>query len=207
MNKLANVRWSDRMPPLSFRPQQPMAPAMAHGAISPMPNMGHVPMHPSQMQNAAPGAHQMPLAITPRNPEFVQYSFNIPFTCDLAGPNTEDILHATQDAVMRWTHPAEAPDNVPVSELPVHTEHLKNLGQLCKDLSESPLPVKAIAETTNTVVNNKPHRTVTVLLSGPPELVQKSRETILNGTPIALVCKQHLQTPPINRKKLTNFYI
>ncbi|KAL1895331.1 hypothetical protein Cpir12675_003288 [Ceratocystis pirilliformis] len=189
MNKLANVRWSDRMPPLSFRPQQVMtAPMPPPGTMNSMPNMGHVPMHPSPMQNATAGTHQMPLAITPRNPEFVQYSFNIPFTFDLAGPNTEDILHATQDAVMRWTHPAEAPDNVSVAELPVHVEHLRNLDQLCLDLSQSPLPVKAVVETTRVNVNNKPSRTVTVLLSGPPELVQKSRETIMNGTPIAMTC-------------------
>ncbi|PHH54160.1 hypothetical protein CFIMG_002103RA [Ceratocystis fimbriata CBS 114723] len=189
MNKLANVRWSDRMPPLSFRPQQAMAaPMPPPGTMNSMPNMGHVPMHPSPMQNATAGTHQMPLAITPRNPEFVQYSFNIPFTFDLAGPNTEDILHATQDAVMRWTHPAEAPDNVSVAELPVHVEHLRNLDQLCLDLSQSPLPVKAVVETTRVNVNNKPSRTVTVLLSGPPELVQKSRETIMNGTPIAMTC-------------------
>jgi hypothetical protein len=115
----------------------------------------------------------------------IHYSFNVPFASDLAGPNTEDILYATPGAVLRWTHPEDAPDDVPIHELPVHAQHVMNLRKLCKDLTSGPLPIEAY------VKSSEPKRVkgqvTNVCLSGSPELVHKSRETILNDTPLALV--------------------
>jgi hypothetical protein len=115
----------------------------------------------------------------------IHYSFNVPFASDLAGPNVEDILYATVGAVERWTHPADAPDDVPIYELPVHAQNVTNLRKLCKELTGGPLPIEAY------VKSSEPKRVkgqvTNVCLSGSPELVHKSRETILNDTPLALV--------------------
>jgi hypothetical protein len=118
----------------------------------------------------------------------IHYSFNVPFASDLAGPNVEDILYATAGAVERWTHPADAPDDVPIYELPVHAQNVTNLRKLCKDLTSGPLPIEAY------VKSSEPKRVkgqvTNVCLSGSPELVHKSRETILNDTPLALVSQR-----------------
>lgn len=148
--------------------------------------------------NAMPSAHMMPHpksqaphGMAPIQPssqtdQIIHYSFNVPFASDLAGPNTEDIVYGTRDAVLRWTHPGEAPDNVPVHDLPVHAANVAILRQLCKDLTTGPLPIEAY------VKSSEPKRVkgqvTNVCLTGSPELVHKSRETILNDTPLALVC-------------------
>jgi hypothetical protein len=117
----------------------------------------------------------------------IHYSFNIPFASDLVGPNTEDILHATTDAVLRWTHPEDAPDDVEVYELPAHAQNLANLRRLCRDLSGGPLPIEAQV-LISAPKNGKSQQITTVCLTGSPELVNKSRETILNEIPISMVC-------------------
>lgn len=117
----------------------------------------------------------------------IHYSFNVPFASDLAGPNTEDIVFATSDAVLRWTHPEDAPDDVPVHELPVHATNVVNLRKMCQDITNGPLPIEAH------VLSTEPKRVkgqvTNVCLTGSPELVHTSRETILNDTPLALVSK------------------
>lgn len=169
MNKLANMRhWSDRM-----------GPNFGMGR----PNMSMTPGQPQQQQQ-----HKMNGAspISPTQADTpIHYSFNVPFASDLAGPNIEDILYATKSAVERWTHPSDAPDDVPIHELPVHAQNVTTLRQLCKDLTSGPLPIEAH------VKSSEPKRVkgqvTNVCLSGSPELVHKSRETILNDTPLALV--------------------
>lgn len=170
MQKLANMRhWSERMSP-SF-------------GMSSRPNMNMTAINPHQ-KAAAPGAP--PLSPSPAADTTIHYSFNVPFASDLAGPNTEEILHATGDSVMRWTHPGDAPDDVPVYELPVHAQNVANLRTMCLDLTKGPLPIEAHVITT--MPKNNKNQVTTVCLSGAPELVHKSRETILNETPLALVC-------------------
>jgi hypothetical protein len=116
----------------------------------------------------------------------IHYSFNVPFASDLAGPNIEDIVYATPEAIDRWTHPEDAPDDVPIHDLPVHANNVVNLRKLCKDITNSPLPIEAH------VKSSEPKRVkgqvINVCLTGSPEMVHKSRETILNDTPVALVC-------------------
>jgi hypothetical protein len=166
MNKLANMRhWSERMGP-GFGMSRPN---MNMTTITPHPKPhGATPISPSTAADAV-----------------IHYSFNVPFASDLAGPNTEDIVYATADAVLRWTHPEDAPDDVPIHELPVHASNVANLRKLCKDITSGPLPIEAH------VKSSEPKRVkgqvVNVCLTGSPELVHKSRETILNDTPLALV--------------------
>ncbi|TVY23203.1 KH domain-containing protein [Lachnellula hyalina] len=167
MNKLANMRhWSDRMAP-GFGMSRPNPNNMSMPAMTPQ----HKPIHGSPI---SPTSEQAT----------IHYSFNVPFASDLAGPNTEDILYATTGAVERWTHPEDAPDDVPIYELPVHAQNVINLRRLCKDLSSGPLPIEAH------VKSSEPKRVkgqvTNVCLSGSPDLVHKSREAILNETPLAL---------------------
>lgn len=172
MNKLANMRhWSERMSP-NFgmgRPNMPMNPMNPRRDTAP--------------QQAASISSPQPLdAPTP----IIHYSFNVPFASDLAGPNTEDILHATADAVLRWTHPEDAPDDVQVHELPVHAQNLANLRKVCKDITSGPSQIEAHVIST-TPKNAKGQQVTTVCLSGTPEMVHKSRETILNDNQTVLV--------------------
>jgi hypothetical protein len=170
MNKLTNMRqWSERMSP-NF------------AALGGRPNL---PMNPLNPHTKAPPLSQGPSIPPAQGDGTIHYSFNVPFASDLAGPNTEDILHATTDAVLRWTHPEDAPDDVAIHELPVHAQNLESLHRLCRDLSAGPLPVEAYV--ISTVPKSGRGQVTTVCISGSPELVQKSRETILNDTPISLV--------------------
>lgn len=168
MNKLANMRhWSERMGP-GF-------------GMSRQPNM-NINTVPSQ-HKTTPG--QTPTITTGLSDTTIHYSFNVPFASDLAGPNIEDILYATKGAVELWTHPAHAPDNVPIYELPVHTQNVTRLRRMCSDITNGPLPVEAH------VKSSEPKRVkgqvTNVCLSGRPELLHKTREAILNETPLALV--------------------
>ena len=177
MNKLANMRhWSERMSP-NFggmgRPNMPMNALNAHP------------------KNAAqPG---QPLASPQAADATIHYSFNVPFVADLVGPDTEDILHATTDAVLRWTHPEDAPDDVQIHELPVHVQNQANLRRMCHEISQGPLPIEA--HVLSATPKNGKGQITTVCLSGSPELVHKSRETILNDNPLSLVCSRSFQSP------------
>ncbi|KAJ4300445.1 hypothetical protein N0V88_003120 [Collariella sp. IMI 366227] len=137
-----------------------------------------------QAMNPRPGQGPPPIPPPPVADGPIHYSFNVPFASDLAGPNTEDILHATTDAVLRWTHPEEAPDNVPVHDLPVHAMNLAQLRQLCRDITANPMPIEAhVISTTPKHVRGQ---VTTVCLSGAPEVVYQTRDTILNHTPLSL---------------------
>ncbi|KAI8624496.1 hypothetical protein F5Y19DRAFT_480516 [Xylariaceae sp. FL1651] len=162
--------WSDRIQSPSF-------------GMSSRPNMNMTPMNPHQ-KAGAPGAP--PLSPSPSADTTIHFAFNVPFASDLAGPNTEEILHATGDSVLRWTHPGDAPDDIPIYELPIHAHNLANLQNLCQELSRGPLPIEA--HVILTLPKHVKGQVVTVSLSGAPELVHKSRETILSDTPLALRC-------------------
>lgn len=96
-------------------------------------------------------------------------------------------MYATHEAVLNWTHSEDVPDDVPVHELPLHAANVNKLRQLCRDLTNGPLPIEAHVKC------SEPKRVkgqvVNVCLSGSPELVHKSRETILNDMPLTLVSR------------------
>jgi hypothetical protein len=169
MNKLANMRqhWPN------------MGPGFSMSRPNNMNMTSTAPQHKA--------THGSPISSPSSADSTIYYSFNVPFASDLAGPNTEDILYATKDAISKWTHPEDAPDDVPIYELPIHAHNVMTLRKLCKDISSSGLPIEA------TVKSSEPKRVkgqvTNVCLSGSPELVHKSRETILNDTPLALVRK------------------
>lgn len=150
--------------------------------------------NPNPQQNMMPGvppphtkAAHGPTPITPAADAPVHMSFNLPFSSDLEGPIIEDIVHATPEAVERWTHPEDAPDDVPVWKLPVHTRNVDILKKLCDDITSGPLPIEAHVNCT-IQARLKGHQVVNACLSGSPEMVTKTRETILNDLPLNLVC-------------------
>ncbi|KAI0396373.1 hypothetical protein F5Y17DRAFT_118132 [Xylariaceae sp. FL0594] len=160
--------WSDRIQSPNF-------------GMSSRPSMSMNPMN-SHQKAGAPGAP--PLSPSPAADPTIHLAFNVSLASDLAGPNTEEILHATGDSVLRWTHPGDAPDDIPIYELPVHTQNLATLQTLCRNLTGGPLPIEATVNLTR----HAKGQVVTVVLSGTPELVHTSRETILKDTPLALRC-------------------
>ncbi|RKF72823.1 putative kh domain-containing protein [Golovinomyces cichoracearum] len=173
MNKLANMRhWSDRMGPGFGMSRQPNM------------NMSHNTTISSSQHKTTHGQSHGPPQVSSNTP--IHYSFNVPFASDLAGPNIEDILYATNGAVERWTHPANVPDDVPIYQLPVHAQNVTDLRRMCADITSGPLPIEAY------VKSSEPKRVkgqvTNVCLLGSPELLHKSRETILNETPLALRC-------------------
>ncbi|CAJ2513797.1 Uu.00g019160.m01.CDS01 [Anthostomella pinea] len=173
MQKLANMgmrHWGDRIQTPNF-------------GMSSRSNMSMTAMNPHQ-KVGAPGA--APLSPSPAADTTIHFAFNVPFASDLAGPNTEEVLHATGNSVMRWTHPGEAPDDIPIYELPVHAQNLAILQNMCMEITRGPLPVDA--HVISTTPKHVKGQITTVCLSGTPELVHKSRETILSGTPLALRC-------------------
>lgn len=177
MNKIANMRnWSERMSPafgMSSRPNLGMSMQGLHPHHK-IPPQGATPITPPQIADAQ-----------------IHHAFNVPFASDLAGPNTEDILHATTDAVLRWTHPAEAPDDVPVHDLPVHADNLARLRQVCNDITNSALPIEA--HVVSTTPKHLKGLVTTVCLSGSLDLAWQTREKILSETPLSLVCTRPLR--------------
>jgi hypothetical protein len=68
---------------------------------------------------------------------------------------------------------------------------------MCQEITNGPLPVEAYVLSTM-LKGGKGQQVATVCLSGSPELVHKSRETILNDTPISLVCS-YAYAPALSR--------
>jgi hypothetical protein len=170
MNKLANMRhWPERMSPNFGMSRSNMG--------MPIINPHQKVVHPGPPPIAAPHPPDGPIS----------YSFNVPFASDLAGPDTEDILHATADAVLRWTHPEDAPDDVPVHELPIHAQNLAQLRKYCKDITQQSAGALE-AHVISTTPKNSRSQVTTVCLAGPAQLVYQTREHILNDTPLSLRC-------------------
>lgn len=137
-----------------------------------------------------------PQALTPTPPAdpTVNLSFNVPFSSNLAGPDVEDVLHSSPGALQRWTFPEGTPEETPIHQLPVHTNHVETLRRLCRHISESSggrLEAMVTSSEPKTVpsLQRRPQGLVTnVCLSGDGETVRKMRAKILNETPISLVC-------------------
>ncbi|KAK0714648.1 hypothetical protein B0H67DRAFT_488856 [Lasiosphaeris hirsuta] len=146
-------------------------------------NMGMPQVNPHQKVTL----QGVPPIATPHTDSTIFFSFNVPFASDLAGPNTEDVLHATADAVLRWTHPEDAPDDVPVHDLPIHAQNLAQLRKFCKDITQSSA-LAIEASVISTTPKNARSQVTTVILSGPADLVYQTRDTILNETPLSLRC-------------------
>ncbi|MCJ1426371.1 hypothetical protein MMC29_004274 [Sticta canariensis] len=141
-----------------------------------------------------------PVVSSPMSPQTpvdstVNLSFNVPFSSNLIGPDVEEILHASPEALRRWTFPDGTEEGTPTHKLPVHANNVEQLRRLCKILSDGAV---ARVEATVTSSEAKPIPTLqqrplkglvtNVCVSGDADMVHKMRAKILNETPIALRC-------------------
>ena len=124
-------------------------------------------------------------------------SFNVPFSSNLAGPDGDDILHATPAAIERWLHPEGTPEGTPTYRLPVHVKNLEALRRLCRDMTETTVDGRrleaAVISSESKLIPALQRRPLkglvtNVCLSGEAETVHRMRGRILRETPLALVC-------------------
>lgn len=173
-----------------------------HGWDKMTPSMGFGTQRQHEVPGISPAAAPaktrsdappIPRQTAPRhNP--LNLSFNVPFSSNLAGPEVDDIIHASPGAFVRWTHPEGTPEGTPNHKLPIHASNVETLRAMCKQMTESsegrlqaaatsaePRPIPGLQlGPLNALVTN-------VCLSGDPELVRRMRGRLLNDTPISLV--------------------
>lgn len=185
MHKITNFTGSaarhgwEKMTPAAFGMSRP-SPANTDGHISP--------------------ATKRPLNGSPHSPTnpadaVLNLSFNVPFSSNLAGPDGDDILHATPGALERWLHPEGTPEGTPTHKLPVHVRNLEALRRLCRDVCEGTDHPKLEAAVTSSepkaipALQRRPLKglVTNVCLSGDAETVHRMRGKILNETPLAMV--------------------
>jgi hypothetical protein len=152
----------------------------------------HPDMHAASQSMRRP--HVAPALATPSNADpTVNLSFNVPFSSCLAGPDVEDILHASPGALQRWTFPEGTPEGTPIHNLPVHVSHVEALRGLCRTAAETNRRLEATVTTsepkTLPSMQRRQQTLVTnVCLSGDGDIVRQTRAKILNETPISLRC-------------------
>ncbi|PKX99158.1 KH domain protein [Aspergillus novofumigatus IBT 16806] len=124
----------------------------------------------------------------------VNMSFNVPFSSTLAGPDIDDVIHASPGALQRWSFPEGTPEGTPVYNLPVHASNVESLRRLCRQITESSNGrVEAVVTSSEpksvSSLQRRPQGLVTnVCITGDGETVRKMRAKILNETPILLRC-------------------
>lgn len=171
-----------------------MTPSMGFGAPRSHPQevgTPGMPMPSSRQARPEIAALPRPAASStgPRN-----LAFNVPFSSNLAGPEPEDVIHATPGSFTKWTHPEGTSEGTPNHKLPVHAQNVETLRTMCKTITEQS-EGRLIATVTSAEPRPIPGLQVgtarslvtTVCLSGDPQLVGRMRGRILNDTPIALV--------------------
>ena len=168
-----------------------MTPSMGFGMSRPHPQQDLSIVPPSAKRSHA-GSSMSPNPAVPGHP--INLSFNVPFASNIAGPDKEDVLYSSPNALQRWTHPEGAAEDTPNHALPVHTRNVEILRSLCKQMSDgSGERIQA------TVTSSKPKPVpgmqrgplsalvTNVCISGDSDVVHKMRAKILNETPITLV--------------------
>ena len=167
-----------------------MTPSMSFGMSRPH-NEAQMPMTSAPVKRSLASSSLSP---GPSAGTTINVSFNVPFASNLAGPEADDIIHASPGAFGRWTHPDGTVEGTPNYKLPVHVNNVEVLRSLCRQISESsngalqatvtsaePKPIPGVPRgPLKTLITN-------VCLYGEFELVNKCRARILNDTPISLV--------------------
>ena len=164
-------------------------------------------MTPAGLMSSRPNPMDLPISqpikrhlngsqpMSPMTPSdgIVNLSFNVPFASNLAGPDVDEILHASPKAIERWTFPEDTEDGTPIHKLPVHNGKVEQLRRQCRVIAEG---TQGRVEATVTSSEPKaipalqrtpPKGLVTnVCVSGDADIVHKMRAKLLNETPIAL---------------------
>lgn len=183
MHKISSVRhgWEKMTPSMGFGSQRQTQQATDQpgAATPPKPRPDAVPTHRQAGQRNSP----------------LSLSFNVPFSSTLAGPEPDDVIHATPGGFARWIHPIGAEEGTPVHKLPVHAGNVERLRAMCKlmtDESDGALQASITSSEPRPIpgLQRGPLKALVtnVVLSGEPDLVRRMRSRILNDTPIALVC-------------------
>ena len=185
MHKISNFTGSarhgwEKMTPAAFGISRPNQSVNADGPIVP--------------------ALKRPLTSSPSSPatpldSTLHLSFNVPFSSNLAGPDGDDILHATPGALERWLHPEGTPEGTPTHKLPVHASNVEALRRLCRELSDGSENNRVEAAVTSSepkaipALQRRPLKglVTNVCLSGEAEMMHRMRGRILHETPLALV--------------------
>ncbi len=135
-----------------------------------------------------------PMSPLPPGDNVVNLSFNVPFSSNLTGPDIDEVIHSSPEALRRWTSPEGTEEGTPTHKLPVHANNVEHLRRLCRLLSESiPGPVEATVTSSEPkpilALQSRPLKglVTNVCVSGDADMVHKMRAKILNETPIALV--------------------
>lgn len=141
------------------------------------------PLRRPQASNVPPPGHS--------EYSIVNLSFNVPFASNLAGPEPEDVLHASPGAIQRWTFPTGTPEGTPVYKLPVHVQNEERLRGLCQYMSDSSAGrIETLVTSTEAAQAVRPVPTgliTNVCISGDHDVVHKMRAKVLNETPILMV--------------------
>lgn len=172
--------------------------AARHGWEKMSPSMGFGTRPHNQIPVTPPPKQSLSAASLPPSPapgSFVNLSFNVPFSSNLAGPEIDDVIYASPGAFHRWTHPQGTGSETPNHKLPVHAQNIENLRKLCRELTDhsggqlqatvvsaEPKPIPGLQRgPLKALITN-------VCLSGETELVHQIRGQILKETPILLKC-------------------
>ncbi|KAI9829332.1 MAG: hypothetical protein M1819_006395 [Sarea resinae] len=126
----------------------------------------------------------------------INLSFNVPFSSNLAGPDLEDVLHASPGAIQRWTFSDGTDEDTSSHRLAVHAANVEALRRLCREISESSGPRRLEAVVTSSepkpiqALQHRPLKglVTNVCLSGDADAVHRMRGRILNEIPVALRC-------------------
>ncbi|KAL2797057.1 hypothetical protein BJX66DRAFT_335516 [Aspergillus keveii] len=166
-----------------------------HGWERMTPAFGMSRPHAEMASHSLRRAHGAPPMTPPTGIDpTVNLSFNVPFSSTLAGPDTDDVIHASPNALQRWSFPEGTPEGTPIHQLPVHLSNIESLRTLCTQITEgSNGRVEALISSSEpkTVpsLQRRPQGLATnVCITGDGETVRKMRAKILNETPILLRC-------------------
>ncbi|KAL8958373.1 MAG: hypothetical protein Q9183_005850, partial [Haloplaca sp. 2 TL-2023] len=125
----------------------------------------------------------------------VHLSFNVPFSSNLSGPDPDEILHASPEALQRWTFPEGTDPATPMHKLPAHQNNVDVLRRLCQAVTDgSGGRVEAVVTSADlkgsAALQGRPLKglVTNVCVSGDAETVHQMRARILNETPIAVRC-------------------
>ena len=168
------------------------------GLVGSRPNPMDMPPMPQQLKRPINGQPMSP--ITPQADGTLHLSFNVPFSSHLAGPEVQEIIHASPKAVERWTFPECTEEGTPLHKLPVHYGNVEQLRRMCRVITEGTHHVEATvtsAEPKAIPLLQRPMKglVTNVCVSGDPEMVSKMRAKIFNESPIMLVGLSSISTP------------
>ena len=176
-NTIGNARHGlERMTPNGFMSRQHVDVPMTHPSKRAMP--------PGPLTPGVPGDGKAHL------------SFDVPFSSTLAGPEPSEVLHASPDALRRWTFPVNAAEELPIYQLPVHSENVESLRRVCRILSDnSGGRMEAIVKSSEPKNRRSQGLLTNVCISGDSEAVLTVKQRILHETPILLVLRYSFSRP------------